>query len=211
VICQLRPAARAREIRYWLRSRLRTSLHGSFLGQPQAGLCWPAAGDHKAPSALPRGAPAGLPPGHPAALTLASGPDGRTGERARRAPPGRPAAGGRAGDAHRDGHLPHRGGRGLAVRRRGRFPARPERACRGCRPDPGWCPRPAAAAAGARWLAEPAPAGSLVRPGGYDGSRAEETKRAAAADVAAVRENDRFVSPDMSGRRDNDLEPNSGR
>jgi hypothetical protein len=44
-----------------------------------------------------------------------------------------------------------------------------------------------------------------IRPGGYDDSRLGERKRAAAADVAAVQENDRILSPDTPGRQDNDL------
>ena len=63
----------------------------------------------------------------------------------------------------------------------------------------------AVAAAGVRWLAEPAPAdrlGPLRRLGRL--ARREEEKRAAAANVAAIQENDRFVSPDTPGRQDND-------
>lgn len=45
----------------------------------------------------------------------------------------------------------------------------------------------------------------LTRSGGYEGSRVEERKRAAAANVAAVQEDDRFFSPDTPGRQDNDL------
>jgi hypothetical protein len=44
-----------------------------------------------------------------------------------------------------------------------------------------------------------------VRTGGYDGSRVEKRKRAAAANVAAVQENDRIVSPDTPRRQENDL------
>ncbi len=43
-----------------------------------------------------------------------------------------------------------------------------------------------------------------VRTGGYDGSRVEKRKRAAAANVAAVQENDWFVSPDTPRRQEND-------
>jgi hypothetical protein len=51
----------------------------------------------------------------------------------------------------------------------------------------------------------------LVRSGGYDGSRVAKRKRAAAANVAAVLDNDRIISPDTPRRQDNDLEPNSRR
>ncbi len=50
-----------------------------------------------------------------------------------------------------------------------------------------------------------------IRPGGYDGSRLGERKRAAAADVAAVLENDRFRSLDTPGRQETIVEPGSGR
>jgi hypothetical protein len=44
-----------------------------------------------------------------------------------------------------------------------------------------------------------------ARPGGYDDPGSEETKRAAAADIATVGQDDRFFSPDTSGRQENDL------
>ena len=44
-----------------------------------------------------------------------------------------------------------------------------------------------------------------VRTGGYDGSRVEKRKRAAAANVAAVQENDRFASSDTPRRQENNL------
>jgi hypothetical protein len=43
------------------------------------------------------------------------------------------------------------------------------------------------------------------RPGGYDDSRLGERQRAAAADVAAIQEDDRFFAPDMPGREDDGL------
>ena len=43
-----------------------------------------------------------------------------------------------------------------------------------------------------------------VRSGGYADSRVGKRQRAAAANVAAIQENDRFVSPETPGRQDND-------
>jgi hypothetical protein len=43
------------------------------------------------------------------------------------------------------------------------------------------------------------------RPGGYDDSRLGERQRAAAADVAAIQEDDRFFGSDMPGRPDDGL------
>jgi hypothetical protein len=43
------------------------------------------------------------------------------------------------------------------------------------------------------------------RPAGYDDSRLGERQRAAAADVAAIQEDDRFFGPDTPGRQDDGL------
>jgi hypothetical protein len=44
-----------------------------------------------------------------------------------------------------------------------------------------------------------------IRPGGYEGSRVAKRKRAAAANVAAVQEDDRFFSPETPGRQNSNL------
>jgi hypothetical protein len=46
---------------------------------------------------------------------------------------------------------------------------------------------------------------SLVANPGHDSRRAEEIKRAAAADVARVREDDKYFGPDSPGDQDDDL------
>lgn len=45
----------------------------------------------------------------------------------------------------------------------------------------------------------------LRRAGGPGSGHAEEIKRAAAADVEAIEEDDKFVSPDAPGRQEDDL------
>jgi hypothetical protein len=70
--------------------------------------------------------------------------------------------------------------------------------------DPRGCPRPPATAIGPGPL-KPDRLRRWVSPTGHDKPRLDEIKRAAAADVAVIREHDGSVSPNAAGLQNDDL------